>query len=593
MKWLKRLSFRAQIFLASLCLVILPVTMLGIFFTGQTNRNLTSEYLSSMHTITSQTNAALDTLLQDAFKVADLPLLSDDVRKSMIRNYGEDYISYARDTSMFLDYFRQINRLSDSLDTCLFRNRYGYTFEYNLNSVSRMKQIYTLIEGQESEARGNETRTWFGLPFADPLLGQSRLRIPMIRILYDRFDFTETGLCYAELNFRSVEQFLNTSSDAKVVTLFFDTDRKAFYASDPEYQKENSDNAAILQEIAGYVSTLPETTDIVQKDLRIGNAVYQLNSCTNKTTGWTLVQFSDNQAVAHSTRTNLLSHLGILLFAALLGLLLALLLSYTLSHSVSRLCTALDAMDPEAYQPVNEADYGSNRELQKLIISYNRLQKRLSQSIEQSYHAQLGEQKMRNQMLQFQINHHFLYNTLNVIQSLAVLHDIPQIASIVVNMSEMLRYNLDKFPTASLEEELQQVQRYMNIQSIRFPGKYTYDIQVPKEYLTREVPVFLLQPLVENSVEHGFSNRESGCMINILCCSDPEHGQFQLMVADNGNGIPRDKLAELRENLYIWGNSIGLHNIAWRLRGFYKDQGALEIESMKGSGTIITLKLPL
>ena len=593
MKWLKRLSFRAQIFLASLILVILPVTMLGIFFTGQTNQNLTAEYLTSMHTITSQTNAALDTLLQDAFKVADLPLLSDDVRKSMIRNYGDDYISYAQDTSMFLDYFRQINRLSESLDTCLFRNRYGYTFEYNLKSISRVNQIYETIAQRESDARSSDKGTWFGLPFPDPVLGSSRLCIPMIRILYDRFDFTETGLCYAELNFRTVEQFPNSSGDTRMVTLLFDTDREVFYASDPSYQDTGGKYAALLAAISEYVSGLEESSEIVQKDLRIGSSVYLLNTCTNKMTGWTLVQFSDNQAVVQAARSNLVSHLGILLFAALLGLVLALLLSYTLSHSVSRLCSDLDAMDPEAYQAVNEEEYGSNRELQKLIISYNRLQKRLSQSIEQSYHAQLGEQKMRNQMLQFQINHHFLYNTLNVIQSLAVLHDIPQIATIVVNMSEMLRYNLDRFPVASLEEELQQVKRYMNIQSIRFPGKYTYEIQMPKEYLTKEVPVFLLQPLVENSVEHGFSSRESGCTINILCYPDTEQGQLHLLVADNGNGIPAAKLEELRANLYTWGDSIGLHNIAWRLRGFYKEQGGLEIESMEGSGTIITLKLPL
>ena len=593
MKWLKRLSFRAQIFLASLILVILPVTMLGIFFTGQTNQNLTAEYLSSMHTITSQTNAALDTLLQDAFKVADLPLLSDDVRKSMIRNYGDDYISYAQDTSMFLDYFRQINRLSESLDTCLFRNRYGYTFEYNLKSISRVNQIYETIAQRESDARSSDKGTWFGLPFPDPVLGSSRLCIPMIRILYDRFDFTETGLCYAELNFRTVEQFPNSSGDTRMVTLLFDTDREVFYASDPSYQDTGGKYAALLAAISEYVSGLEESSEIIQKDLRIGSSVYLLNTCTNKMTGWTLVQFSDNQAVVQAARSNLVSHLGILLFAALLGLVLALLLSYTLSHSVSRLCSDLDAMDPEAYQAVNEEEYGSNRELQKLIISYNRLQKRLSQSIEQSYHARLGEQKMRNQMLQFQINHHFLYNTLNVIQSLAVLHDIPQIATIVVNMSEMLRYNLDRFPVASLEEELQQVKRYMNIQSIRFPGKYTYEIQIPKEYLTKEVPVFLLQPLVENSVEHGFSSRESGCTINILCYPDTEQGQLHLLVADNGNGIPAAKLEELRANLYTWGDSIGLHNIAWRLRGFYKEQGGLEIESMEGSGTIITLKLPL
>ena len=61
-----------------------------------------------------------------------------------------------------------------------------------------------------------------------------------------------------------------------------------------------------------------------------------------------------------------------------------------------------------------------------------------------------------------------------------------------------------KFPVATLQEELQQVQRYMTIQNIRFPGKFCYDINVPPEFLQMNLPVFLFQPLVENSVEHGF-----------------------------------------------------------------------------------------
>ena len=95
---------------------------------------------------------------------------------------------------------------------------------------------------------------------------------------------------------------------------------------------------------------------------------------------------------------------------------------------------------------------------------------------------------MHIQVLQAQINHHFLYNTLNVIKSLADIHNVPEIKTIAMCMSELLRYNLKKVPIVYLKEELLQIQRYMTIQNIRFPGKFSFDYDVPDEFLGLEIP---------------------------------------------------------------------------------------------------------
>ena len=86
----------------------------------------------------------------------------------------------------------------------------------------------------------------------------------------------------------------------------------------------------------------------------------------------------------------------------------------------------------------------SNQELQKVVHSFNRLNSRLTQSLQQNYQSRLNEQQMHIQVLQAQINHHFLYNTLNVIKSLADIHNVPEIKTIAMCMSELLRYNLKK-----------------------------------------------------------------------------------------------------------------------------------------------------
>ena len=112
MKKISLLSYRTQIFIASLSLIIIPSILLGLFAVNDSTSKLVEEYNSSLTTIISQANLTLDTLLKDAFKVADMPILSEEVRKAMVTDYQDDYLSYAQTSTMFRDLFNQTNRLN-------------------------------------------------------------------------------------------------------------------------------------------------------------------------------------------------------------------------------------------------------------------------------------------------------------------------------------------------------------------------------------------------------------------------------------------------------------------------------------------------
>ena len=124
-----------------------------------------------------------------------------------------------------------------------------------------------------------------------------------------------------------------------------------------------------------------------------------------------------------------------------LGLILAIFLSRILTRPVSNLCHEIDILDPSDGTQIDLKSCGSNQELRKLIDSFNGMSQRLFLSLKQNYEIQITEQQMRVQMLQFQINHHFLHNTLNVIKSLAEIHDVPEVETIATCMSELVRYN--------------------------------------------------------------------------------------------------------------------------------------------------------
>ncbi len=599
MNKIQQLSYRTQIFIASLALIIIPSVLLGLFAVNDSTSKLVEEYNASLSTIISQANLTLDTLLQDAFKVADMPILSDDIRKAMVTDYQDDYLAYAQASTMFRNLFNQTNRLNSDLEVCIFTNRYGFTFESSIASALRRRQIEENIGQWVEQARNSPNHTYVAPLQTHKINETEKKTLPMIKILLDKYDYKEIGIYYCEINFKPIENIILSAQNTENTFLIYNAEHQLTFSSNPDYLEPSDKNTRLLSALSSFNASLPSDSSIVEREIRLGNQRYRVNGCANKTTNWHLVQLIDNQAISQIYRDNILSYVRILMLCIILGMLLAILLSATLTRSILRLCLQIDSLNVQNGGQIDEKACGSNQELRKLVVSFNHLNQRLSTSLQQNYQIQLAEQNMRIQMLQFQINHHFLYNTLNVIRSLANIHNVPQIETISLCMSDLLRYNLENFPVALLEEELQQIRRYMTIQDIRFPGKFTFDINISPDYLKMQIPAFLLQPLVENSIEHGFGSREADCYISIS--SQTQADGLHIFVADNGDGIPGALLERLNRECLTdvstaakedGHHSIGLQNVGQRIRSHFGTSYGLSIESHEGEGTIVNLLLP-
>lgn len=591
MKKIHQLSFRMQIFLSSLILVIFPTVLLSTINAISKTSTITSEYNTSTAATLTQMNQSLDTLLENALKIADTPLLNDDARKAMITNYEKDYLSYAQDFNVFRNLMRQTNQLNSSMLTVYFQNRYGYSFEYNVKTSQQRHTIESNMKKWKKLAETSKNRTYFAPLQTDSSTGHSIL--PMVKILLDRYDYRETGLCYAEIDFTPIMEILSSSCETQNTLLIYNADNKLTCTINLASFSKADISSSVLSKLEDFSNTLTSQDAIDQSTLKTSLGQFVINGCINYTTQWHIVQIISNEKITHTFHDTIISYLGIFLFCALLGLILAIFLSRILTRPVSNLCHEIDILDPSDGAQIDLKSCGSNQELCKLIDSFNGMSQRLFLSLKQNYEIQIAEQQMRVQMLQFQINHHFLHNTLNVIKSLAEIHNVPEIETIASCMSELVRYNLEKFPVATLQEELQQVQRYMTIQNIRFPGKFCYDINIPPEFLQMNLPVFLFQPLVENSVEHGFSNKENECYISISCQLENELLHF--LVADNGSGMSPEQLKVLQDcnkTSPKGHHSIGLANVNQRLRSYYGEEYGLLVDSIPGEGTIIDIVLP-
>ncbi|MDQ3798439.1 MAG: histidine kinase, partial [Acidobacteriota bacterium] len=189
-------------------------------------------------------------------------------------------------------------------------------------------------------------------------------------------------------------------------------------------------------------------------------------------------------------------------------------------------------------------------------------------------------------VLQMQLHPHFMFNTHNAIATL--IHKDPKTAEkMLMNLSGLLRFSLKKvnIQEVSLEKELDFLNKYLEIEKIRFQQRLKVTINVQPETLRAAVPNMILQPLVENAIKHGIAPLARGGEIKIEAARD--EGYLNLTVSDNGIGLS----AEITTSA-AGGGGIGLANTKARLEQLYKDKGKLEIWTAPNQGLRIQIKIP-
>lgn len=211
-------------------------------------------------------------------------------------------------------------------------------------------------------------------------------------------------------------------------------------------------------------------------------------------------------------------------------------------------------------------------------------------ALNERYEMEIQLEEVRLQMLKNQINPHFLFNTLNMIAGTAQIEDAVSTEKMINALSRLFRYNLKSTDSVMpLERELKIISDYMYLQQMRFGQRVMYSTDCEEETLEVLVPVFALQPLVENAIIHGLSPKGQGGKIHIR--SWMHEGKIWISVADTGTGIGREQLEEMKKALEMGAEhktGIGVGNIYRRIHSMYQD-GQVTIDSMEGIGTVVQI----
>lgn len=227
----------------------------------------------------------------------------------------------------------------------------------------------------------------------------------------------------------------------------------------------------------------------------------------------------------------------------------------------------------------------------------------LSQSIQaaqkQMYETELLKNRMELAVYRHQINPHFLYNTLECIRGVALYNKVYDLADITSSLSSMYRYSVKGDNAVTIGDEITHLKQYATIVQFRFRGKIQIQIEADEQLYDKPALKMLLQPLVENAVFHGLEKKISTGVALIMITLVDEH-HIQYVIKDDGVGIAADQLQQLRANwqqLRLTGqveskessSGIGLNNIYRRLKLYYGDAADMEIASVLGEGTTVTI----
>jgi two-component system, sensor histidine kinase YesM len=241
-------------------------------------------------------------------------------------------------------------------------------------------------------------------------------------------------------------------------------------------------------------------------------------------------------------------------------------------------------------------------EIGQVATNLNNMSEEIERLIEQNRTVEAKRRIIQLRTMEYQINPHFLYNTLDSVNMLSRKYDDQRIGDIVTSLSRLFRIGLNQGrEMTTVEHELEHVGYYLKIQKIRFAEQLLWEIHSDESIHSDQIIKFILQPLVENSIIHGIRKRSLAGMIRISAIRESDHIRFE--VSDNGVGMARAKLNELRETLdkefteeiesALTNTGFGLWNVHQRIKLHYGNKYGLMLDSREGEGTVVQIRLPI
>ena len=554
-KWIKNMKYRHKLTILLVVTALVPMTVLALYAHSRQSTMVRSSDLEDMQSIIDQTKESIDSQTAVYSSLLNYLTYSPDIEEIIKEKNIDNYTAYEKYNeiadpllSVPKSYHDAINRIQ------LFARSIQVEHEYTLVPLAKMKE-----EWWSSELQDDVRIQW--------LVNLESKEVAAVRMIYDD-QALDAAICIA-LDYDKIFQPLTnilTEENGGMVT---DEDGRILYnkseLEDIELKKSDDRDTALEKINQECAYTMAES----------------------KENNWGFYLYKSQRAISGSVRRLLLEEIPLMAACCLITLVLGLSFSRIFTRKIEELTRNMDKVNHGSREVTVSSD--SEDEVGILINSFRRMMDEINRLIDEVYVNKIALKEYELKALQAQINPHFLYNTLSMMNWMAIRSNQMDISKVTLALSTFYRTALSKGEDmVTVENCIRNMEAYLEIQLTMHDNNFTVEWETDPEIKNEKMPKLLLQPVVENAIEHGIDEKEEGDK-KISLSFKGVGDDVVITVRDNGMGMEQEKAETL---VAYQAKGYGLKNVNDRIRLLYGEEYGIRIFSAPGEGTNVVMRFP-
>lgn len=526
------------------------------------------------------------------FKVKDILLQSNSKFDENTRFNNARYVN---------DSIKHVIAMDKYLIRATIITKYGDVYS-NVSYVSN--DYLDFVKGEQKRNFDYKDNRTIYINRKEYIITQQRYNI--ITALHQLFAYNTneaSALLCVDIDYYAVLNSLknSVSQDKMGTILILDEDNMLFKICGNDIASGSEIDEGLLKLLNDSGNKLSKSNDKAI-NLEYKGERYIITAVKNYETNWLIVQYKSERDVLEHARNEIFKDILWLILIAII----LIFISYYFAKSVSTPLEELNKVINKNYEGhLSRIDYDTKNtsvEITNVMENYNKMVDRINNYVTEIIDYEIHKRRAEMKILKYQINPHFLLNTLNTVGSIAELSNQNEIVEVVDNLSEILKYTLYGESFVALKDELNAINSYIEIQKIRYPEKFEVNYEVDPSILSVRVVKFFIQPLIENTFKHGFEKINKKGRINIKAFSKGDY--LIISIWDNGIGMSEEKVSELNNSFQnedigctivdeSWDKNIGMKNVNARLRHYYGKESGIWVSSSQNEWTDVRVRIPI
>ena len=560
-KIFKNMKYRHKLTILLVVTSLAPMTVLALYSHSRQSTMVRSSELEDMQSIMEQTKEGIDSQTAVYASLLNYLTYSPDIEEIIKEKNIDNYTAYEKYTeiadpllSVPKSYHDAINRIQ------LFADSIQVEHEYTLVPLDKMQEEWW-SEGLKDDVRIQ----W--------KVDRTRGEVVAVRMIYAQQKLNAV-LCIS-LDYDKIFQPLTNILTDENGGIVADQDGNVLY------------NKTGLKELKLFDDNKKDTSQTADKLLSKISQTCTWTQTESEENDWVFYFYKSQDAISGSVRRILLEEIPLIIACGFIILFLGLSFSRIFTRKIEELTKNMDQVNHGSREVTVSSD--SEDEVGILINSFHNMMDEINRLIDEVYVNKIALKEYELKALQAQINPHFLYNTLSMMNWMAIRSNQMEISKVTLALSTFYRTALSKGEdVVTVENCIQNMQAYLEIQLTMHDNNFTVDWDIDPTIKNEKMPKLLLQPVVENAIEHGIDEKEDGDK-KIFLSFRGNGDDVVITVRDNGMGMPQEKAETL---VTYQAKGYGLKNVNDRIRILYGENYGIRIFSAPDEGTTVVMRFP-